>query len=188
ESAISMDVRIRLILRLALATGQRVGECRQIEWNEVDGQWWTIPAEKRKRTEDSETGEHRVFLNSHALDVLKTAKVLSDGCRYALPSPHGDKPITINAVPRAVSRNLEALGLSDFQAKDLRRTASTHMAEIGIPDPDIRRVQGHALDGMGRIYNVYHYDKEKRRALQKWDRRLREIITGKKGGKVVALR
>ena len=93
-----------------------------------------------------------------------------------------------DSLSHAVNSNLKTLGLTDFQAKDLRRTASTHMAEAGVPDPDIRRVQGHALEGMGRVYNVYHYDKEKQRALETWDRRLREIISGKKRGKVVRLR
>ena len=118
----------------------------------------------------------------HALAVLDDAKVLSDGCQYVFPSPRGNHPMRKTALSRAISRNLEALGLEYFQARDLRRTASTRMAEAGIPDFDIRRIQGHALPGMGRVYNVYHYDKEKQRALEKWDRCLREIISGKKRG------
>ena len=184
---LSMSPSMRLLLRLVLATGQRPGECRELKWAEIDEPWWTIPAEKRKRTEDSETGEHRVYLNDHALAVLDDAKKLSDGWKNVFPSPRGDQPMRKDALSHAVKNNLKILGLDDFQAKDLRRTASTHMAEAGVPDPDIRRVQGHALAGMGRVYNVYHYDKEKQRALETWDRRLREILTGKKRGKVVPL-
>jgi integrase len=190
SDAISMDPRVRLLLRLVISTGQRVGECRQLEWADLDleSKWWTVPAAKRKRTEDSDTGDHRVFLNGHALDVLKVAKVISDGGQYVFPSPYADKPMTIEAISRAVSRNRKSLGVDDFQPRDLRRTVRTRMCEAGVSDFDAGRLQGHSLPGMSGTYNVHHYDETKSRAMRKWDRRLREIVSGKKDGKVVSLR
>ncbi len=114
-------------------------------------------------------------------------KGLSDGKNFVFPSPRGDHPICKDALSRAVSRNLKAFGVEDFTPHDLRRTASTIMAEAGVSDFDIRRVQGHALPGTGKVYNQYSFDSEKRRALSRWSRRLDEILSGKKRGKVVGL-
>jgi integrase len=184
SNALSMDVRVRLILRLMLATGQRPGECREMEWSEIDGLWWQIPWQKRKRTkkrkDGSDTVDHRVYLNSTALKVLETARVLSDGCRFVFGSPAGDMPMTKVALSNSVQRNLNAFGFEPFTAHDLRRTVATQMGDIGVHDFDIRQVQGHALSGMGKVYNQSSYDKTKRLALSKWDRGLAEIITGKK--------
>lgn len=191
---IHMDPRTRLLLRMIVATGQRPGDVRQMEWSEITESWWTIPEGKRKKTKDSAPGDHRVYLNTAALTILETAKVISDGCNHVFPSPvaeivegeRRDKPIRDDALSRAVARNLGAFGVAPFTPHDLRRTASTRMAEAGVPEFDIRRVQGHALPGMGKVYNVYSYDKEKRAALEKWGRKLEQVVSGKRG-KVVGL-
>lgn len=191
---IHIDPRTRLLLRMILATGQRPGDVRQMEWSEINESWWTIPEVKRKKTKDSAPGDHRVYLSTTALAILETAKVISDGCEHVFPSPvaeivegeRRDKPIRDDALARAVVRNLEAFAVAPFTPHDLRRTASTRMAEAGVPEFDIRRVQGHALPGMGKVYNVYSYDKEKRAALEKWGRKLEQITSGKTA-KVVKL-
>jgi integrase len=81
-------------------------------------------------------------------------------------------------------------GLSfTFRAHDLRRTASTGMAEAGVPRDHIAKVLNHVEGGPAatRIYDRYAYDREKRDALERWSQRLLAIVNGKTT-KVVAMR
>jgi integrase len=71
-------------------------------------------------------------------------------------------------------------GLSfTFQGHDLRRTAATGMAEAGVPSDHISRVLNH-IDGgprATRVYDRYAYDREKRAALENWQRLLRRAVS-----------
>jgi integrase len=58
----------------------------------------------------------------------------------------------------------------------LRRTLRTRLAEIGIDDVVAERVMGHKLQGMLAIYNRHGYDAEKRQALERWAKRLKQIV------------
>ena len=48
-----------------LATGQRVGECAKLEWQEIADGWWTIPSKKSKNHLS-----HRVPLGPLAMEIL----------------------------------------------------------------------------------------------------------------------
>ena len=48
SSELIMSDEVRRAIKLILVTGQRPGECIGIHWDEVDGHWWTIPAERAK--------------------------------------------------------------------------------------------------------------------------------------------
>ena len=52
----------------------------------------------------------------------------------------------------------------------------TRLAELGIDDIVAEKVIGHSLQGMAAVYNQHGYDKEKRSALEAWERRLRSIV------------
>jgi hypothetical protein len=53
---------------------------------------------------------------------------------------------------------------------------------------DIPRVVNHTpQDVTSRVYDLYAYDDEKRRALSWWERRLKAILKGDAGGNVVPL-
>ena len=74
-------------------------------------------------------------------------------------------------------RSDELSGVADWRLHDLRRTAATQMAELGVSNFDISRVLGHAEAGVTREhYNKYSYLPEKTRALEKWAQRI-EIVT-----------
>lgn len=65
-----------------------------------------------------------------------------------------------------------AIGLEDFRIHDLRRTAATRMAELGISPHTISLILNHASARKGsvtsKVYVQYGYDKEKREALEAW--------------------
>jgi integrase len=80
--------------------------------------------------------------------------------------------------------------LPDWTHHDLRRSAATHMAEIGvlphIVESILNHVSGHKA-GVAGTYNRATYEKDKREALIRWAEHLITVVTGQPG-KVTPLR
>jgi integrase len=63
-----------------------------------------------------------------------------------------------------------------FSMRDLRRTAETHMAALGISSDVRAQIQSHGLGGIqARHYDRHDYMPEKRAALEQWSRRFRNL-------------
>ena len=60
---------------------------------------------------------------------------------------------------------------------DLRRTAATHMARMGVQRLVMKKVLGHTEgQDITPVYDRASYDQEKREALEAWGQRVDEII------------
>jgi integrase len=73
--------------------------------------------------------------------------------------------------------------LPDFTIHDLRRSAATHMAEIGVQPHIIEAVLNHVSGhkgGIAGIYNRATYEKDKRDALIRWADWLVATVEGRK--------
>jgi integrase len=171
-------------LKLILMTGQRPGEVTRMHWDEVEGQWWTIPAEKTKNGK-----EHRVFLNSTALELMGEPKKKG----FVFPSYKKEKqPAHPNAFGNALRNKMEKFKNDDlrvgyFTPHDLRRTAATMMASLGYGSYVVGKILNHTDPSVTAIYNRYEYDKEKQAALEALDRKIIGIITGKKVDNVIPM-
>lgn len=66
--------------------------------------------------------------------------------------------------------------------RGLHRMVQTRMAEMGVRPNVMDRVLNHNLAGFGRHYDHYSYYPEIRKALIRWDRRLRGITAKKTRG------
>jgi integrase len=65
---------------------------------------------------------------------------------------------------------------------DLRRTVATRLASLGVPEEDVAAVLNHVRTSVtGRHYDQYQRAAEKRRALDKWDIAVRNILRGNDG-------
>jgi integrase len=181
------DDSTKRILKLILITAQRPGEVAGIRKSEIVGNWWTLPPERTKTRK-----EHRVFLTDLALSILPET---TDDSDFYFPSPRGNKPIAVNALAHAVRRTddpnkdiikgrdgkerdrREAFyGLTPWTPHDLRRTARTFFAEIGVLRDHAEAVLNHVLSGVEGTYNRYHYDREKQLALETWTKKLKSIL------------
>jgi integrase len=61
-----------------------------------------------------------------------------------------------------------------FSMRDLRRTAETHMAALGISSDVRAQIQSHGLGGIqARHYDRHDYMPEKRAALSMWAQRFK---------------
>ena len=62
---------------------------------------------------------------------------------------------------------------------DLRRTMSTNMAMLGVPQPVTEALLNHktgVVSGVAAIYNVYSYADEKRDALGAWSQHVMNLV------------
>ena len=138
---------------------------------------WSLPGERSKNREG-----HRIPLSPLAVTLIKEASSLSPDSDFLFPSPKEDAPIGSGAATKGMQRARPTFGLADFRVHDLRRTAATGMAELGINPHTISLVLNHISAAKGTItsavYVKYSYDKEKREALEAWGGRLAEIIAG----------
>ncbi len=163
----------KLALKMILLTGQRPGEVCGMTWAEIDGNTWTIPAARMKSKY-----AHSVPLSDMAMEIIEQARIYSGGSPFVFASTHKDEgATTTRALSKAVSRHWLEIGLKEkFTPHDLRRTLRTRLAEIGIDNVVAERVLAHKLQGLLAVYNRYDYDTEKRQALDKWAKKLRQIV------------
>lgn len=187
---IPMTKATALTLKLALATAQRISEVAGMTLAELDlndtAPVWTIPGDRTKNGQPN-----RVPLSPLAVQLIAEARELASDSPWLFPSPSGAGPIDPHAPTKALERAREAIGLDNFRIHDLRRTAATRMAEMGISPHTISLVLNHvsARAGTitGKVYVQYSYDREKREALNAWGDRLARIVARTDGANVVAL-
>lgn len=188
-SKASSSREIKRALKLILVTAQRPGEVAQMHRNQIKGRWWTIPAEVAGKNER----EHRVYLTDTALELI------GDGKGYIFPSERGKRGhVSQNALSQAINRGYLSddvvkvvgnrkikarkepyFGMKPWSPHDLRRTARTNMARVGVLDEVGEEVVNHIKPGVVGVYNKYRYDNEKKEALLKWEGLLLEILKNK---------
>lgn len=177
---------LALALKLQLVTAQRRGEIALAKWSDLVEEvrqepkqppvkltWWHIPETKNDRP-------HVVPLSALALELLAELRVLTGTSLYWLPSTTDaeavatDRERTITRAAREVRARLE---MADWTPHDLRRTARTGLARLGVSDEVSERVLNHvAGDRMVRVYNQHRYLEEMRGALDKWGEHVAAIV------------
>jgi hypothetical protein len=83
--------------------------------------------------------------------------------------------------PKALAARLwERAGIKGAVLHDVRRSTRTYMGAIGVRPDVADRVLGHSQGGprSRRVYDRYDYGPEMREAVERWSRKLREIVTG----------
>jgi integrase len=156
--------------KLRLITAQRGVEVLMMRWEDIDGEWWTIPAEVAKNGRS-----HRVPLSAPALALLEELREAAKESRWVFPSPKGgDRPI--GYVQKAADRLAELAGVA-FVPHDLRRTAASAMTSMGVPRLVVSKILNHVESGVTAIYDRHSYDAEKREALGKWGERVEAMLS-----------
>jgi integrase len=142
------------LLRFLLLTGQRREKVASMRWDDLDGNVWTIPTEKREKG------------NAGVL-VLPNAAVAVLGKRgdgLVFPGKGGKQ---ISGWSKYKARIDRASGVTDWVLHDLRRTARSLMSRAGVNSDIAERVLGHAMQGVKGVYDRHDYRGEKAMALRK---------------------
>jgi integrase len=158
------------LTKLALLTAQRADKLYTMRWDDVVDGVWTIATEPREK---GNPGSLR--LPQFALDVLDLQRGLSDG-PFVFTEGHA-KMAFMRRLERARVHLVKQNSMEHFTLHDLRRTARSLMASVGVPELHSELVMGHALKGVVGVYNRHGYDSEKAGALQMLASRIRDIVS-----------
>jgi integrase len=174
------------ILKLCLVTAQRVGEVAGMALSELDLKTatWTIPPARTKNKH-----RHIVPLSTTAVELIKEAIAdAGERAEYVFPNKDGKGPLSPLVVAKTVLRAQEIdeerphgrFGIPHWTPHDLRRTALTNFAALGIVPVVAGAVANHVSVTKATItlavYTQYTYEREKREALELWADRLRAIV------------
>jgi integrase len=168
------------IIKLLILTGLRRTEIGGLRWSEIDmdQKLITLPATRTKNGL-----EHLVPLSDAALTVLGWA---------SRPNLIFGRSANGFAGWGKSKKALDkACGVTDWTIHDLRRTAATRMADIGVQPHVIEAVLNHVSGhkaGVAGIYNRSTYATEKRAALDTWGNYIRVILAQADGANVHKLK
>lgn len=171
----------RLVLRLALLTGQRIGELCRMNDSQLNGNLWTIPTTKNGLP-------HAVPLCEMALEIIESAQPYR---RNGLLFPNTKGGVMESQV---ISKVMERIGWDSTPDNDrptphdLRRTLTTGISKLGFNRLVQDKVTNHKDNSVGGIYDRNDYQKEKRQALEAWERHIKEILTGEPVSNVIAFK
>lgn len=172
--SVENDLSIKLLLLLCV----RKMELLAARWDEFDlpNAVWHLPAERTKTEEQID-----IPLPALALEWLEILKRLAGASPYVLPARKMQQRMLPHVCESTLSVALAKVkhGLEPFTIHDLRRTARTHLAALGVLPDIAERCLNHKLKGVEGIYNQHDYFDERRDALNKWAALLDALITGK---------
>lgn len=156
-------------LKLAILTGQRVSEICGINEFDINGDWWTI--------KDTKNGKpHSVYLTNTTKQIINELRPYSNKGYLildiagkqkdanTLANSMADAKIIWNSKPRPTPH-------------DLRRTLISGISRLGFSRMVQDKVSNHVDSSVGGIYDQYSYEKEKRQALEAWERHLLTIVS-----------
>ena len=170
----NMSKRSVIAVWLILATGCRIGEAVGARWEHLNlhGKTWYLPDTKNQR-------DHTIHLSAfavrqiQALAALRENDLLGQPIPWLFPNAAGDGPVCVKSLGKQLSdrqrpperrmknraKNTSSLSLPGgrWTAHDLRRTAATLMAQLGISTDVIDECLNHKLQS--RVSRVYIRDR-----------------------------
>jgi integrase len=170
ELARSDNLLMAGILKLRMLTGQRTREVTRMRWEDINGEFWQLPADFAKNGRP-----HNVPLGPLALEALEQLRPVTGTERWVFASPRKpDAPIV--EIRRFAEEAARRSGVK-FVARDLRRTVSTGLTRLGVPQLTVSKLLNHSIPGVtDRHYDRHTYGPEKRHAVHVWDAHLQALI------------
>ena len=146
--------------------------------------------------EDTKTKqvEWMVFLSEFALRQFRALHEITKESRWCFPASQSEGHLSVKAISKQIGdrqfkfknrkplknrRNDNSLVLigAEWTPHDLRRTGSTLMQSLGVPEHIRERCLNHAVGGkLGRVYGRYEFANEKRDAWNRLGRHLEAML------------
>ena len=152
------------------------GEIREAKWSEFDfkNALWTIPAARTKT--NIVMLIHLCELTQHVLLELKN----TFPAEFVICGSDGKSALSDRALPKAVLRFQDRLGIEQWTPHDLRRTFATQLGESLQIDPVvIEKCLGHKMPKIMATYNKNEMLPQRKEALELWGRRIESLISDK---------
>ncbi len=184
------DDHFGAIIKLLALTGARANEIAALRWNEVHDNMIVLPA---KRTKNSRNHVIPLSESARAIINAQPRRANADGKTRELVFGFGEGAFAgWGKCRERLNEQITKAGkaLPHWTPHDLRRTAATMMAELGVQPHVIEAVLNHVSGhraGVAGIYNRASYEREKAVALGLLAEHLTAIVKGRKS-KVTPLR
>lgn len=159
------------IILLLILTAQRKSEVAGMRWSELNmaaGEW-SLAADRTKSAR-----KHVVPMPVTAIKMLKSLRGIHD----TLVFPARGSEAVVSGFSKWKAQIDELSGVENWRVHDLRRTAATGMARLGVAPHVIERILNHTrgtFAGVAGIYNRFGYLPEMREALERWGGHVEEI-------------
>lgn len=191
----NMSLRSVCAIWLILATGCRIGELINAQWTDIDidKRTWYLPDTKNQRP-------HTIHLSDFAIHhflILTTLRVHTPSgtpCLWVFPNSKGTNALDVKTFGKQLSDRqrppekrlsnrtaaTESLSLpgGKWTAHDLRRTAATTMANLGISSDVIDECLNHMIQS--RVTRIYIRDRREGEQVKAFDalgQRLAELVS-----------
>ena len=168
------------IVRLLMLTAQRRQEIGDLRWSEINDATISLPSARTKNGM-----AHDIPLSQLALDILSEQHRIIG--RDTVFGGGNDGWRGWSSSKATLDANCDVKG---WTLHDLRRTAATRMADLGVLPHVVEAVLNHTSGskaGVAGVYNRASYAKEKREALELWANHLQVAIAQASGANVTRL-
>jgi integrase len=174
------------LIKLLLLTGQRRGEVASMRWGDLDltgDRVWKLAPDQTKASR-----AHIVPLSQSAIDIIKAIprQIIKPG----EPSPFvfttiGERPVSgfgkakerLDKTIAKAREKAEEAPLPDWRVHDIRRTVTTGLSSLGVPEIIKERILNHSPRGVTqRHYDQYEYLDERREALERWAEKVMGLV------------
>jgi integrase len=170
------------LAQLLLLTAQRRDELALATWGELDfnKQIWSLPGERAKNGRS-----HLVHLAPIAVEIFEKLPHLASRKNWIFTTGLGGPDTPISGFGRGRERIAAAMAaiegeeVAPFTLHDLRRSAATGMAALGIAPHVVDKILNHSsgkIAGVAKIYNRFEYLPERKAALEAWARHVENLI------------
>lgn len=165
------------IVRLLILTGQRRGEVAALQWDWIDTteRTITIPAAVTKN------GRLHSFPYGDMVAEVLARIDRFEGVPYLFPASRQRSEATtvFNSWSKAKAALDKASVVTGYTLHDCRRTYSSTMARLGVPQIVVERLLNHAtgsLTPIAAVYNRYTYMTEMRDACKNYEHHIHSLV------------
>jgi integrase len=177
------DSQYDTIVKLLLLTAQRANEIAALRWEEIDfdRNVISLPGSRTKNGRP-----HEIPMAATIRQLLQSQQKTDE---RELIFGRGAGPFSgfsrcKDALDKTIAELNGGKAVAPWVHHDLRRTAATRMADIGIQPHIIEAVLNHISGhkgGVAGIYNRSSYAAEKAQALSRWDEHIASVVEGRRG-------
>jgi integrase len=154
-------------VQFLLLTAARRMEAARMQWSELLGSDWTLPAARNK------VGKELIRpLSAAALDILAKVPRFVD-CSFVFS--YSGKT-ALNDFSWGKNRFDAQAGITGWRLHDLRRTARSLMSRAGVNADHAEQCLGHIIGGVRGRYDRHSYYIEKKRAFEELAAQIERIL------------
>lgn len=161
--------------RMLFLTGLRRSEVLNAEWANIDFEKgvWSVP-----RTATKSGFQLDVPITDAMREILDALRAFSGETSFVFASFYGpDEPKPIVGTSKTKARIARRSGVDNWRVHDIRRSVTSELGEMGVPENVQRALLGHRIPGALHHYQRGTYSLQKRQALEGWAKRLEEIVS-----------